>query len=238
MSSLLVTTHSADRDLVAFWDRKDSYSLDARVTEVEDVFEDSRSELQEETSLHVEENKSGDKEEEEREKKEEMGKKKGEEGEKKEKGVIISEERLNINNDALSNEFLRQEEKEEDVAKVYGLFNSTSNGQQASINAKKMRRRVPANLSTAVPVRSSPGRRRQLLPLSPSAAVVKERSLFKVEVCLTRLQEKMAMKEVREERKKVPQFGLLNPNISRRAKRSFKSEGMDVRRRKKMRIVE
>ena len=237
MSSLLVTTHSADRDLVAFWDRKDSYSLDARVTEVEDVFEDSRSELQEETSLHVEENKSGDKEE-EREKKEEMGKKKGEEGEKKEKGVIISEERLNINNDALSNEFLRQEEKEEDVAKVYGLFNSTSNGQQASINAKKMRRSVPANLSTAVPVRSSPGRRRQLLPLSPSAAVVKERSLFKVEVCLTRLQEKMAMKEVREERKKVPQFGLLNPNISRRAKRSFKSEGMDVRRRKKMRIVE
>ena len=238
MSSLLVTTHSADRDLVAFWDRKDSYSLDARVTEVEDVFQDSRSELQEETSLHVEENKSGDKEEEEREKKEEMGKKKGEEGEKKEKGVIISEERLNINNDALSNEFLRQEEKEEDVAKVYGLFNSTSNGQQASINAKKMRRSVPANLSTAVPVRSSPGRRRQLLPLSPSAAVVKERSLFKVEVCLTRLQEKMAMKEVRKERKKVPQFGLLNPNISRRAKRSFKSEGMDVRRRKKMRIVE
>ena len=235
MSSLLVTTHSADRDLVAFWDRKDSYSLDARVTEVEDVFEDSRSELQEETSLHVEENKSGDKEEEEREKKEEMGKKKGEEGEKKEKGVIISEERLNINNDALSNEFLRQEEKEEDVAKVYGLFNSTSNGQQASINAKKMRRSVPANLSTAVPVRS---RRRQLLPLSPSATVVKKRPLFKVEVCLTRLQEKMAMKEVREERKKVPQFGLLNPNISRRAKRSFKSEGMDVRRRKKMRIVE
>ena len=238
MSSLLVTTHSADRDLVAFWDRKDSYSLDARVTEVEDVFEDSRSELQEETSLHVEENKSGDKEEEEREKKEEMGKKKGEEGEKKEKGVIISEERLNINNDALSNEFLRQEEKEEDVAKVYGLFNSTSNGQQASTNAKKMRRSVPANLSTAVPVRSSPGRRRQLLPLSPSAAVVKERSLFKVEVCLTRLREKMAMKEVRKERKKVPQFGLLNPNISRRAKRSFKSEGMDVRRRKKMRNVE
>ena len=234
MSLLLVTTHSADRDLVAFWDRKDSYSLDARVTEVEDVFEDSRSELQEETSLHVEENKSGDKEEEEREKKEEMGKKKGEEGEKKEKGVIISEERLNINNDALSNEFLRQEEKEEDVAKVYGLFNSTSNGQQASINAKKMRRSVPANLSTAVPVRSSPGRRRQLLPLSPSAAVVKERSLFKVEVCLTRLQEKMAMKEVREERKKVPQFGLIKPSTPKR-KRTFKVEEMNVRL-KKMRI--
>ena len=40
---------------------------------------------------------------------------------------------------------------------------------------------------------------------------------------------------------KVPQFGLLNPNISRRVrgvKRGLKVEEMDMRRTKKMRIVE
>ena len=225
--------------MVNFWDRKDSsYTLDADVKEDEDVFEDSRSEL------HAEESKSDDKEgekEEEGEKKEVVGEKKVEE---REKGMIISEERLNnITNEALVNELWRR--RNEDAVKVYGLFNSTSKGQQASPNVKKkMRRSVPANLSSTFPMRASPRRRCQLRTLSPSespAFLVKERFPFKVEVCVTRLQEKMAMEEVKEERKRVPQFGLISPNISRRArgvKRSFKSEGLDVRRRQKMRIVE
>ena len=102
-----------------FWDRRD-YTLDAPVTEVEHSY----SEIQEETSLRVE-----NKEEEKVGKKEEI----------KEKEVTISEERLNITNDALSNGILCLEEKEEeDVPKVYGLLNSTKKG-QASTNAKKMR---------------------------------------------------------------------------------------------------
>jgi len=236
------------RDLVVnFWDWKESDTHDAQL-----------SELAEETSSHVEEeNKSDDEGEEKEEMKEE---KEGKEEEKEESA--ISEERLNTTKKALAfnNEFLHQKEDVENSAKMYGLFNSTSKD-----NVKKTRRSVPANLSTTtIPMRAtttttipmmraSPRRRRQLLPLtslttalgpseSPAAAAaVKESSLFNVEVRLTRLQEKVAMEEMKEERKKVPQFGLLNPNISRRVrgvKRSFKSEEMDLRRSKRMRTVE
>ena len=170
--------------MLNYWDRQDSYILDAPVTEIEDVFEDSRAELSEEIPPHVEEeNKSGE-----------------EEDEKKEgKGVTISEERLNITNDAMaiSNEFLHHEEKkEEDVATAYGLFKSTSPSTRSK--AKKMKRSaLPANLSTNTFPKSS------LTSGVPS--VVKKYSPFKdCEVRLTRLQEKVAMEEVKEERKKVP----------------------------------
>ena len=119
---------SVDRHLVVnFWVRKGN-TLDAPLTLVEDVLEDSHSEIQKETSLLGEdENMSDDRKEKEKE----------EEIAEKEKKVTISEEREDITNEALSNEFLRQEEKEkEDVAKV---FNSTKKD-QASVNAKKMRR--------------------------------------------------------------------------------------------------
>ena len=177
--------------MVNYWDRQDSYILDAPVTEIEEVFEDSRAELSEEIPPHVEEeNKSG----EEEDMKEE------------EKGVTISEERLNITNDAMaiSNEFLHHEEKkEEDVATAYGLFKSTSPSTRS--NAKKVKRRTPpANLSTNTFPKSS-------LTSSGVPSVVKKYSPFKdCEVRLTRLQEKVAMEEVKEERKKVPQFGLRN----------------------------
>ena len=214
--------------MVNFWVRKGN-TLEAPLTLlVEDVLEDSPFEIQEETSLHVEdENRSNDREEKVGEKEEEIA--------EKEKKVTISEERLDITNDALSNEFLRQEEKEkEDVEKVYGLFKSTKKD-QTSTNAKKMRRSVPSNLSTEVPsIKSSPRRRSQLVTSASPAPVVKERSLFKVEARLTRLQEKVEMEVLMEERRKVPQFALLNSNISRRArgvKRSIKSEGLEKRRR-------
>ena len=163
--------------MVNYWDRQDSYILDAPVTEIEEVFEDSRAELSEEIPPHVEEeNKSGEEEDE------------------KEKGVTISEERLNITNDAMaiSNEFLHHEEKkEEDVATAYGLFKSTSPSTRSK--AKKMKR-------SALPTNTFP--KSSLTSGVPS--VVKKYSPFKdCEVRLTRLQEKVAMEEVKEERKKV-----------------------------------
>ena len=87
--------------MVNFWVRKGN-TLDAPLTLVEDVLEDSHSEIQKETSLHVEdENMSDDRKEKEKE----------EEIAEKEKKVKISEERLDISN-----------EEKEDVAK---MFNST-----------------------------------------------------------------------------------------------------------------
>ena len=68
-----------------------------------------------------------------------------------------------------------------------------------------------ANLSTNTFPKSSLTRG---VPSESLAAVVKKSSLFKdCEVRLTRLQEKVAMEEVKEERKKVPQFGLRNLKI-------------------------
>ena len=80
----------------------------------------------------------------------------------------------------------------------------------------RMRATTPMTMrttTTSIPMmRASPRRRRQLLPLSSltsvlgesPASAVKERSPFKVvEVRLTRLQEKVAMEEMKEERKKV-----------------------------------
>ena len=217
--------------MVNFWDWKESDTHDAQL-----------SELAEETSSHVEEeNKSDDEGEEKEEMKEEK------EG-KEEEESAISEERLNTTKKALAfnNEFLHQKEDVENSAKMYGLFNSTSKD-----NVKKTRRSVPANLSTTtIPMRAtttttipmmraSPRRRRQLLPLtslttalgpseSPAAAAaVKERSLFNVEVRLTRLQEKVAMEEMKEERKKVPHFGLINLKISKPS-HTISSEGAAV----------
>ena len=122
----------------------------------------------------------------------------------------------------------KEGEKEEEIAEKEKKVTSTST------NAKKMRRSVPSNLSTAIPsIRSSPRRRSQLVTSASPAPVIKERSPFKVETRLTRLQKKVEMAVLMEERRKVPQFALLNPNISRRArgvKRSIKSEGLETRR--------
>ena len=169
--------------MVNFWVRKGN-TLEAPLTLlVEDVLEDSHFEIQEETSLHVEdENRSNDREE-------------------------------------------KVGEKEEEIAEKEKKVTSTST------NAKKMRRSVPSDLSTSI--RSSTRRRSQLVTSASPAPVVKERSLFKVEARLTRLQEKVEMEVLMEERRKVPQFALLNSNISRRArgvKRSIKSEGLETRR--------
>ena len=75
-------------------------------------------------------------------------------------------------------------------------------------------------------------------PPSKGPAALKESSSIKVvsltELPRTRYQEKMAMEEVKEERKKVPQFGLIKPSTPKR-KRTFKVEEMNVRL-KKMRI--
>ena len=111
--------------MVNFWGPEDSNILDAHVTEVEDVFEDSLSELPEETSPHVEEEKKSVDEEEEKEE------------------TATSEETANFAKEAAP-----QEEK-----KVYGLFDSTSNytsKNQALVNVKKTR--IPVNLSTTIPM--------------------------------------------------------------------------------------
>ena len=245
--------------MVNFWDRRNSNNTLADETEVEDVFEDSLSELPEETSPLVEEENKSHYEMEEEEKEEE----------EKEEEVAISEERVNFSKQAtaFSNEFLHQEEKEDVKVKVYGLFNSTSPTRQALINVKKTRilsnvsatipktnprrrsqliplrvpsgsplsSKVPVKLSTTFPMmraklsttiptmRASPRRRRNLLPLSslnsvlePSespAAVMRSSPMKFVpfsEVHRTRLQEKVAMEKVKEERKKVMQFAFLN----------------------------
>ena len=81
--------------MVNFWDPEDS-----NIIEVEDVFEDSLSELPEETSPHVEEEKKSDDEE-----------------------KVVEEEKEETAN--FTKEAAPQEEKE-DMSKVYGLFNSTS----------------------------------------------------------------------------------------------------------------
>ena len=101
------------------------------------------------------------------------------------------------------------------------------------INVKKTMR--SQSLTTTYPLRSS-SRMGQLLPQGPAA--LKKNSSIKVvsltELPRTRYQEKMAMEEVKEERKKVPQFGLIKPSTPKR-KRTFKVEEMNVRL-KKMRI--
>ena len=199
--------------MVNFWGPENSNILDAHVTEVEDVFEDSLSELPEETSPHVEEEKKSVDEEEEKEE------------------TATSEETANFAKEAAP-----QEEK-----KVYGLFDSTSNytsKNQALVNVKKTRMpvnlsttipmarrsqlvpprrvasggpvtvmkrssKVPANLSTTFPISASSRRRRKLLPLaslnnvlgsSESPSALTQSSPMKVfsfsEVHRTRHQEK------------------------------------------------
>ena len=59
-------------------------------------------------------------------------------------------------------------------------------------------------------------------------------SLNKLNLSWLDHQEKMAMEERKEERKKVPQFGLIKPSTPKR-KMTFKVEEMNVRL-KKMRI--
>ena len=114
--------------MVNFWDPEDSNILDAHLTEVEDVFEDALSELPEETSPHVEEEKKSDDEEEEKEE--------------------TSEETGNFAKEAAP------KEEKKDMSKVHGLFNSISSTSktQASVNLKKTR--MPANLSTTIPMPS------------------------------------------------------------------------------------
>ena len=188
--------------MVNFWGPEDSNILDAHVTEVEDVFEDSLSELPEETSPHVEEEKKYDEEEE----------------------TATSEETANFTKEAAP-----QEEKE-DMSKVYGLFNSTSSTSktQALVNVRKTR--MPANLFTTTPVTSGspatvmkrsskvppnlsttfPMSANNVLGSSESPAALKKRSPFKVVFFAdselhrtTRHQEKVVMEEVKEGRKKV-----------------------------------
>jgi len=295
------------RDLlvVNFWDREDSNILDAHVTEEEDVFEDSFSELP-----HAEEEMKS--EDEVKEVKEEEKK----ETEEEKVETTISEDTVNFTKEATP-----QEEKQ-DISKVYGLFNSTSSTSKsrALINAKKTRMpaslsvkrqllplsvrsaipvtvmkrssKVPTNLSTTFPLRARP-RRRHLLSLSclnnvlgpsesPSAVIQsspikvfpfsevhqtrhqenqfrdkkedegdgdeeEEEGVSEVDKVVsfagselhrtTRYQEKVAMEEVKEARKQVPLFGLLNQNISRRVRGVKRSAKVDLRRRKKMRIV-
>ena len=200
--------------MVNFWDPEDSNIIDAHVTEVEDVFEDCLSELPEETSPHVEEEKKSDDEE-----------------------KVVEEEKEETAN--FTKEAAPQEEKE-DMSKVYGLFNSTSSTSktQALVNVRKTR--MPANLFTTTPVTSGspatvmkrsskvppnlsttfPMSANNVLGSSESPAALKKRSPFKVVFFAdselhrtTRQQEKVAMEEVKEGRKKVMQFSFLNSNI-------------------------
>ena len=199
-------TNPVSRNL--FWDWRDPETF-AEDEDAEDLFEDSLSEVLEEISPHVEEKKE-------------------------DKSAGEEEERENMSDDKEEEKelttFSNAKEKEEVVTKVHGMFNFAP----PSKDLKKTMR--SQSLATTYPLRSSSRRMGQLLPQGPAA--LKKNSSIKVvsltELPRTRYQEKMAMEEVKEERKKVPQFGLIKPSTPKR-KRTFKVEEMNVRL-KKMRI--